>query len=557
MTCSSKFSALWILPSHLEHLSAWSRIHGGLWETLKATGKGGVIGAATGGAGAFAGKGLAAVGASAPLTSIGRAAAEVAAMPSAAGALEGRLPHPQEFVDAALFIGVMHGVNGIRTVPDIVPKLRDIYAKLGKAPEEVARAAQEDQTVNQDILSVNRDVPETFIRDIEQETIYNDSRSVKVEAVKTGEDFSLEDRPQLRAYLESINPEEVRAMKYRDPDQYLAVLKDMVSELFPEGAELRFATKDGVYDYRHFLSDATRQDYIATLPKTLKDTDVRIEFTTTEGAEKAYLIKKFFDPDIQKDIWDMLVIRDGALIAKIARKEKSGRNTIESTMLRSGTEASQPDTAAGSTESASTRTTLPVEQDSMVPGKVNPDTLQRSGSGTFIPVDPAKPVLPETPLSSADAIPLSSVVESIAKALNVPIRTGKMGSSGRGASGIYKITPGVIRSRTANDIAVIMPRPGTISFGESVQRLRTRYVKGSAQLYWWKSDGRRNEALDCRVYACAALHGLLSLGLNLNRRADALPSIPEDRVRRNDVRVTAVVAAPTPGRRRVVSSNYI
>jgi phage terminase large subunit GpA-like protein len=91
----------------------------------------------------------------------------------------------------------------------------------------------------------------------------------------------------------------------------------------------------------------------------------------------------------------------------------------------------------------------------------------------------------------------------------------------------------------------------------TAERLRTRYVKGFAQQYWWKPDGRRNEALDCRVYAYAALHGLLSMGLNLNRRADALPPIPENRVRRNDVRVTAAAAAPTPRRRRAISSNYI
>jgi phage terminase large subunit GpA-like protein len=32
--------------------------------------------------------------------------------------------------------------------------------------------------------------------------------------------------------------------------------------------------------------------------------------------------------------------------------------------------------------------------------------------------------------------------------------------------------------------------------------------------------GRANEALDCRVYAYAALHGLMHMGLKLNRVAD-------------------------------------
>ncbi|MCX8018807.1 MAG: phage terminase large subunit family protein, partial [Rhodocyclaceae bacterium] len=43
----------------------------------------------------------------------------------------------------------------------------------------------------------------------------------------------------------------------------------------------------------------------------------------------------------------------------------------------------------------------------------------------------------------------------------------------------------------------------------TAERIRTRYVKGFSQRFWWKPDGRRNEALDCRVYAYAALHGLL------------------------------------------------
>jgi hypothetical protein len=384
---------------------------GGLQESLAATAKGGVIGGATGGAGVLAKTGAAALGASVPVASAAGIAAEIATMPTVAATLEGRVPHPQEFVDAAMFVGLMRGVNGIRHIRTIVPKLRDIYVKTGKIPQEVARAAEADQTVLQDILATNKDIPDAFIRDIERETIYNDSRSVKVEAVKTGESFSLEDRPQLRAYLESLNPEEIKALKYADPDQYLAVLKDMVSELFPEGADLRFRTENGVYDYEHLLKDTTRQDYIVTLPKTLKDSDIRVEFTTLDGAEKAYLIKKFFDPDIQKDIWDLIVIQDGMLITKIARKDRKGIDTVDSTIRRAEREASQLATAAGDLENASTRTTLPVEQNSKAYPEVKPDTLQSSGGGTTIPIDPNKPALPDTALNHADVIPLSGVAE--------------------------------------------------------------------------------------------------------------------------------------------------
>ena len=38
------------------------------------------------------------------------------------------------------------------------------------------------------------------------------------------------------------------------------------------------------------------------------------------------------------------------------------------------------------------------------------------------------------------------------------------------------------------------------------ERLVTRYIKGHPKLEWVKPAGRRNEALDCAVYALAAAH---------------------------------------------------
>jgi len=40
----------------------------------------------------------------------------------------------------------------------------------------------------------------------------------------------------------------------------------------------------------------------------------------------------------------------------------------------------------------------------------------------------------------------------------------------------------------------------------TAERLVTRYIKGHAKLEWLKPPGRRNEALDCAVYALAAAH---------------------------------------------------
>ncbi|MDG2617742.1 phage terminase large subunit family protein [Thermoleptolyngbya sichuanensis XZ-Cy5] len=48
--------------------------------------------------------------------------------------------------------------------------------------------------------------------------------------------------------------------------------------------------------------------------------------------------------------------------------------------------------------------------------------------------------------------------------------------------------------------------PGEVFEQLTAERLVTRYVKGHAKLEWVKPAGRRNEALDCAVYALAAAH---------------------------------------------------
>ena len=87
----------------------------------------------------------------------------------------------------------------------------------------------------------------------------------------------------------------------------------------------------------------------------------------------------------------------------------------------------------------------------------------------------------------------------------------------------------------------------------TAERQRTKFTSGFPRQYWWKPDGRRNEALDCRVYAYAALHGLLSMGLNLNKKAMELPPVPEQKTAHKGMPPTK----PSPRRRRVVASTYM
>jgi phage terminase large subunit GpA-like protein len=80
-------------------------------------------------------------------------------------------------------------------------------------------------------------------------------------------------------------------------------------------------------------------------------------------------------------------------------------------------------------------------------------------------------------------------------------------------------------------LKLTQPGPGAIHFPRrldadyfrqlTAERVVTRFEKGRPIRSWQpKRDGERNEALDTFVYAHAALHGLISMGMRLNEEAE-------------------------------------
>ncbi|MFT3968543.1 MAG: hypothetical protein QM690_21965, partial [Sphingobium sp.] len=63
---------------------------------------------------------------------------------------------------------------------------------------------------------------------------------------------------------------------------------------------------------------------------------------------------------------------------------------------------------------------------------------------------------------------------------------------------------------------------------------------------WECPKGRANEALDCRVYAYAALSGLLQLGMKLNLVVDAVALPPAPAPRRVKVKAVEGSSPPSP-----------
>ena len=95
------------------------------------------------------------------------------------------------------------------------------------------------------------------------------------------------------------------------------------------------------------------------------------------------------------------------------------------------------------------------------------------------------------------------------------------------------------------------PGPGAIHFPRrldadyfrqlTAERVVTRFERGRPICSWQpKRDGERNEALDTFVYAHAALHGLISMGLRLNEEVDAVTAAG----RKGEAPVTKPARAP-------------
>ena len=100
------------------------------WETVK----GGLTGAAVGRAGQV-------------FQGAARLPAEIATLVTVSSSLEGRVPEPEEFIDAAVLLG------GIKFAVSGATKLREIYAQTGKRPSEVLRDIEERPSIKDDILA--------------------------------------------------------------------------------------------------------------------------------------------------------------------------------------------------------------------------------------------------------------------------------------------------------------------------------------------------------------------------------------------------------------------
>lgn len=129
----------------------WDRASGAIVETVKGL----LTGAATAGVGGAVARTLAPLG-SPTLQTATILGAQVATMVTVGRALEGEIPEPNDFLDAAIVLG------GVKAAGRVAAKLRTIYATTGVRPQDVVQDAARNPAIQADVLSTNRGLPKAY-----------------------------------------------------------------------------------------------------------------------------------------------------------------------------------------------------------------------------------------------------------------------------------------------------------------------------------------------------------------------------------------------------------
>lgn len=201
---------------------------GDFWERASSvfieTAKNAVIGGATGGAGAVAGKLLGP--AVSPLVSgTTKSASEIATMVTVGKAIEGEVPQPHDFAEAAILVGGLHAST------KVVSKLHETYAKTGLSPSQVGMDALKDPIIKQELASENIQVPRAYEKLIEpppspKPEVKTETPKVETKAPEAKTEIDLA-REKIREQIGT--KEEPGAKPYTKKDFY----KDFVDKLDP------------------------------------------------------------------------------------------------------------------------------------------------------------------------------------------------------------------------------------------------------------------------------------------------------------------------------------
>lgn len=172
----------------------WEKSSAIFINTLKA----GTIGAATAGVGGAAGKFLKGVAAPTAVKTSAQLASEVSTMVTVGAALEGKVPEPMHFIEAAIVVG------GLKGATMVSGKLRNIYGRTGKMPAEVAVEIQNNPAAKQKLLAENGR-PEKVQEMLTGEKVTEPPIPERIEVTKPLEPKNPELSPEVNKILEKVS----------------------------------------------------------------------------------------------------------------------------------------------------------------------------------------------------------------------------------------------------------------------------------------------------------------------------------------------------------------
>lgn len=221
------------------------------------------------------------------------------------------------------------------------------------------------ENIQDEALNAAQEDINTTLFQAAKKAIFDETGTIKFEYEDTGVEFDPSDRAKLREYFKSLEPPKIKALKLESKDAYVAKLKEIVDTLFPEGLSLKINDATGEFDYEYFLKESIRERYIHTFPEILRKPDVTAIIAKADS-EKILFFKRFFDEELEQDIWDVAVTfnnvaqtkwpnRGGKGLKSIARtvglETKKAQQDTEQTAAELG--VSQTTSLEGNTESTS------------------------------------------------------------------------------------------------------------------------------------------------------------------------------------------------------------
>lgn len=270
------------------------------WERSSAlfldTSKSAVVGAATAGVGGTVGKILTPV-AKPIVTGTAKTVSEIGTMVAVGKAMEGEVPNAQDFVEAGVLVGAMHGSMKVGG------KLREVWANTGIKPEDAAIESQENVLIKQDLISENVPIPEAYANRVEPAKPITEAELTTAEAQKkvVSQIGKQEEPSTLKQFADAAKTEAKHF--YADRVDALDPINDAVKALGKDPKKLtpeenpyilarlsKGASGKAIYAIKYGMLDAKTGK---TIGKSLEETYLKhAKDAESKDAFNAYLIAK-------------------------------------------------------------------------------------------------------------------------------------------------------------------------------------------------------------------------------------------------------------------------